>query len=121
MARHTVCRLEDLPVGKIVPANVGRARIVLSRTESGEVKAFAGRCPHQGAHLEYGCITDLTEGERPNEVRVDKTCSVLRCPWHGFEFSLATGQAVVADDRGRFLKLRNYEVQIDGDDVVVVT
>ena len=121
MARHTVCRLEDLPVGKIVPANAGRARIVLSREETGEVRAFAGRCPHQGAHLEFGCITDLTEGERPNEISVDKSCSVLRCPWHGFEFSLATGQAVVADERGRFLKLRSYEVQIDGDDVIVVT
>lgn len=121
MARHTVCRLKDLRVGEMMPANAGRARIVLSRLENGDVRAYAGRCPHQGAHLEYGCITDLTEAERPNEITVDKSCSVLRCPWHGFEFSLATGQAVVADERGRFLKLRTYEVQIDGDDVVVVT
>ena len=121
MARHTVCRVQDLPVGEIVPVNAGRARLVLSRLKTGEVKAYAGRCPHQGAYLEFGCISGLTEAERPNEVSVDPSCSVLRCPWHGFEFSLENGQAVVADDHGRFLKLRPFDVQIEGDDVIVVT
>lgn len=121
MARHTVCKLTDLKDGEIVPATVENRRIIVSRLPTGEVKAFTGRCPHQGACLEYGLVTDLVEGETVNEISVDKTCSVLRCPWHGFEFSLMTGQAVVANSLGKYLRLRSFDVEIDGEDVVVVT
>ena len=120
MARHTVCKLSDVMKGKIVPATVGRAVIVISRDATGEVRAFAGRCPHQGARLEFGQVTEMVEGETVNDLSVDKTHHVLRCPWHGFEFSLNTGQAVVQNAIGKYLRLRRYEVEIDGDDVIVV-
>lgn len=121
MARYTVCKVADLEEGKIVPATAGKARIVLSRLANGEIRAYTGRCPHQGAPLEYGCVTSLVAGDHLNEITVDASCNVLRCPWHGFEFSLATGQAVVQNTLGKYLRLRRYEVEIDGDDVVVVT
>jgi len=121
MARHTVCKVSDVTQGKVFPANVGKARIVISRDTSGEVRAFAGRCPHQGACLEFGQVTEMVEGETVNDLTVDKAHHVLRCPWHGFEFSLHTGQAVVQNNIGKYLRLRRYEVEIDGDDVIVVT
>lgn len=121
MARHTVCKLADVRQGEIYPAMVGKARIVLSRTPDGEVKAYTGRCPHQGACLEFGLITEMVEGDHLNDITVDKDHCVLRCPWHGFEYSLSTGQAVVQNAIGKYLRLRAYEVEIEGDDVVVVT
>lgn len=121
MARHTVCKVSDVRQGEVWPAMVGKARILLSRSPNGDIRAYAGRCPHQGAPLEYGCVVDLVEGDHLNEISVDKSCNVLRCPWHGFEFSLATGQAVVQNAIGKYLRLRTYEVEIKGDDVVIVT
>lgn len=121
MARHAVCKVSDVEEGKVFPATVGKARIVISRDTGGKISAFAGRCPHQGACLEFGQVTDMVEGDRLNDLTVDKSHAVLRCPWHGFEFSLQTGQAVVANNIGKYLRLRAYEVEIDGDDVVVVT
>lgn len=121
MARHTVCKLSDVKEGKVFPATVGKARIVISRDTGGDVKAFSGRCPHQGACLEFGQVTEMVEGDTLNDLTVDKTHHVLRCPWHGFEFSLNTGQAVVENFNGKFLKLRRYDVEIEGDDIVVVT
>lgn len=121
MARHTVCKLSEVKEGEIFPATVDKARIVLSRDADGEVKAYMGRCPHQGACLEFGLVTELVEGDSLNDLKVDKSKCVLRCPWHGFEFSLSTGQAVVENHLGKYLRLRKYEVEIDGDDVVVVT
>lgn len=121
MARHTVCKASDLKTGEMIPATVGRVRVLVSRLPNGEVRAFTGRCPHQGAKLEFGCITHLNGGARVNEITVDKACSILRCPWHGFEFSLESGQALVENDNGKFLRLRKFDVETDGEDIVVVT
>lgn len=121
MGRHRVCRLDDLAVGRLTPAALGRGKILLSRLPTGEVRAFASRCPHQGADLEHGCIAGYSDGERPNEIAVVRPGEIIRCPWHGFEFCLLSGQPTVADAGHRRLRLRMYDVEIDGDDVVVVT
>lgn len=121
MARHSVCKLSDIEEGKVFPATAGKARIVLSRNAEGAVSAFTARCPHQGACLEFGHITDMVEGDVLNDITVNKSHAVLRCPWHGFEFSLQTGQAVVANGNGKHLRLRRFEVEIEGEEVIVVT
>jgi nitrite reductase/ring-hydroxylating ferredoxin subunit len=48
----------------------------------GVFHAFNATCPHRGGPLVGG---ELDEG-------------VLRCPWHGYRFALATGQNVVPGD-----------------------
>jgi nitrite reductase/ring-hydroxylating ferredoxin subunit len=41
--------------------------------------------------------------------------AVVRCPWHKWEFDIATGRCL-SDDR---LVVRRYAVRLDGDEVVV--
>ena len=41
--------------------------------------------------------------------------SIVRCPWHKWEFEIATGRSLV-DDR---LRVRQYAVRVDGEQVVV--
>jgi nitrite reductase/ring-hydroxylating ferredoxin subunit len=41
--------------------------------------------------------------------------SIVRCPWHKWEFEIATGRSLV-DPR---LRVRRYAVRVDGDDLVV--
>jgi nitrite reductase/ring-hydroxylating ferredoxin subunit len=41
--------------------------------------------------------------------------SIVRCPWHKWEFEIATGRCLV-DER---LRLRRYAVRVDGDEIVV--
>ena len=114
--RYAVCTLDNLPVGALTPVDVGRAKAVLWRGADGQVHAFPRRCPHQGADLSFGCVSDLTEAERANEITVDPHTKVLRCPWHGFGYALSDGREVA----GEALRLRMLKVEIDGDDVVVV-
>jgi nitrite reductase/ring-hydroxylating ferredoxin subunit len=49
---------------------------------AGMFHAFDATCPHRGGPLVGGA---LDEG-------------VLRCPWHGYRFALATGQNVAPGD-----------------------
>jgi nitrite reductase/ring-hydroxylating ferredoxin subunit len=41
--------------------------------------------------------------------------SVIRCPWHKWDFEIATGRCLV-DAR---LRVRRYGVRVEGDDLVV--
>jgi nitrite reductase/ring-hydroxylating ferredoxin subunit len=119
MAKHIVCRFDELDVGKITPAKIGRTPIIVSKLPSGQVRAMGGRCPHQGAGLEHGCISGRTESEAPNELAFCDYGETLRCPWHGFEFSLIDGRSVVPGTSHLPMKLRFLDVEVEGDDVVV--
>ncbi|WJR75862.1 Rieske (2Fe-2S) protein [Bradyrhizobium sp. NP1] len=121
MAKHVVCKLEELDVGKITSARIGRSPIILSKLPSGEIRAVGGRCPHQGADLSYGCISGTTASDRLNEMTFCNFGETLRCPWHGFSFSLIDGLPVVKDATQMPMKLRFYDVKVEGGDVVITT
>jgi nitrite reductase/ring-hydroxylating ferredoxin subunit len=121
MAKHVVCDISDLEIGKIVPAKIGRSPIIVSKLPSGEIRVVGGRCPHQGAELEHGCISGTTESDAVNEMTFCNYGETLRCPWHGFEFSLVDGLPTVKDETRLPMKLRIYDVHVEGSQVVVTT
>ncbi len=121
MARHSVCKAAEIESGKLTEVLVGRSPVLLSRLPSGEIRAVSGRCPHQGAALRHGCITGTTDAGEPNKLSYGCDGEILRCPWHGFEFSLVSGKPTVADSASLQMKLRIYDVEICGDEVLVIT
>lgn len=121
MAKHIVCKADEVCEGKITAAKIGRAPIILSRLPSGEIRAASGRCPHQGAGLEHGCITGTTCSNRLNETTLANFGETLRCPWHGFEFSLIDGKPLVESRTTLPMKLRLFDVTIENGDVVITT
>ncbi|GBQ67932.1 rubredoxin-NAD reductase [Ameyamaea chiangmaiensis NBRC 103196] len=74
---HDVAALADLTPDSIVPVTVGETAMVLVRT-GGDVRAYAGTCPHKGAPLEKGAVCD----------------GRLVCPWHKASFRLEDGGLV---------------------------
>ena len=106
--------LEDAPgEGMVRMLELGSHRIGLYRV-AGTYHALADRCPHRGAPLCAGTIGTPIETDGPTLI-VGQRRSIVRCPWHKWEFEIATGRSLV-DDR---LRVRRYAVRLDGEDVVV--
>ena len=109
--RHRVCATSELTQGDLKAVKVGRATVVLTRLESGEVRAISGRCPHHGAALEFGCLTGRAHSDTRETISTDRPGEILRCPWHGFEFDLVSGDPLVPGPAGRAMRLRFYKVE----------
>ena len=59
----------------------------------GEYYALANRCPHSGGSLCEGFVTGIAMSNGPNDYRIERKGEFLRCPWHGWEFDIKTGQS----------------------------
>jgi nitrite reductase (NADH) small subunit len=106
--------LRDAPAeGDIRVLEIGGHRVGLFRVGE-SLHALADRCPHRGAPICAGRVTTPVE-VRDGRLELGSRASVVRCPWHKWEFEIATGRCLV-DDR---MRVRRYAVQVDGEDVVV--
>ena len=109
MARHVVAR-----VGEIAP---GAAKMVTVRGRdigifhvNGEYFALLNRCPHEGAPLCRGKLASLVESDMPGEYRMSRHGEMLKCPWHGWEFDIRTGQSW-CDPTNTYVKRYGVTVQ----------
>jgi len=106
--------LRDAPdEGAVRMLEVDGHRVGLYRV-AGNLHALANRCPHRGAPLCAGMIATPLEADGAT-VMLGPRHSVVRCPWHKWEFEIATGRSLV-DDR---LRVRRYAVHLDDEHVVV--
>jgi 3-phenylpropionate/trans-cinnamate dioxygenase ferredoxin subunit len=90
--REVVARAGEVAPGtcKIVTA-AGREIGIFNL--GGEYFALANRCPHEGGPLCQGRIVALVQSEGPGHYRLARPNEFLRCPWHGWEFDIRTGQS----------------------------
>lgn len=108
-----VCRAADVPPGtrKIVRyrgSDVGIFNV------GGRYFAVRNYCPHQGAPVCLGRVGGTMAESRPHEY-IYMDGPVLVCPWHQWEFDLATG-ACLTDARAR---VKIYDVVVEGDKIIV--
>jgi nitrite reductase/ring-hydroxylating ferredoxin subunit len=100
--------------GEIRLIEVGGHRIGLVRA-GGELHALADRCPHRGAPLcssgELATAIETADG-RP---ALGPEHALIRCPWHKWDFEVATGRCAV-DAK---LRVKRHHVWIEGADIVV--
>jgi nitrite reductase (NADH) small subunit len=107
--------LTDAPAhGERRMVELGGHRIGLYRIGE-ELHALADRCPHRGAPLcSSGRIATAIE-LRDGRPMLGAPETLVRCPWHKWDFDIATGRCAV-DAR---LRVRRYAVRVEGDEVVV--
>src|SRR5919202_2338716 len=108
MAKWVVATVDEIPPGarKIVEAD-GRSIGVFN--VNGEYFAVLNRCPHQGGPLCLGNTLGFLRSERVGEFHYSRAGEIVRCPWHGWEYDLRTGQSWF--DPGHVL-VRTYEVSV---------
>jgi nitrite reductase/ring-hydroxylating ferredoxin subunit len=104
-----ICKVEELGVGdrRIVEV-AGRSLGVFN--VDGQYHAIRNVCPHALAPLCRGLITGTTLPGRPGEYTYVKAGRIIRCPWHGWEFDITTGESVFNPHR---VRVKAYEVSIE--------
>ena len=90
--RVVVGKVSDFQNGdrKIVDVNgksVGVFRI------DDQFYAIRNRCPHQWGPLCLGNFAPRAVSSGPGDVHMDDGPPLLACPWHGWEYDIATGQS----------------------------
>lgn len=93
-----VGEMSTLTADKPLRASLGSEKILIFLVNGAPI-ATPARCPHAHGPLHQGEICG----------------TVLTCPWHGWSFDLVTGECEEDPD----LLLQRYDVQVDGDDILV--
>jgi nitrite reductase/ring-hydroxylating ferredoxin subunit len=99
-AFRPVVALDELTIDQIRVFEVDGREIGIVRTNAG-VFALGNRCPHQGAPICAGRVTGTMLASDPDHYIYGEDELVVRCPWHGFEFSLRTGLSYGNVTKGR--------------------
>ena len=111
--RTFVATVDEIPPGAMRLALVGRQGIGVYNVK-GTFYALSNHCPHRGAPLCLGEVDGTVQtGGDPYQLEWERDNEFVRCPWHGWEFEIATGQArAVADYRAK-----SWKVTVDDDSI----
>ncbi len=107
MSKHVVAAERDIPPGGRKLVTVKGRQIAIFNV-AGAYFGVLNRCPHQGGSLCEGILTGLIESDEPGEYRLSRDGEILRCPWHGWEFDIRTGQSYCEPER---IAVKNYAVE----------
>jgi nitrite reductase/ring-hydroxylating ferredoxin subunit len=99
MPFRRVASVADIPAGQGLFVEIDGTGVAVFNAGGGQVYACGAVCPHEDGPLAEGWL----EGD------------VAVCPWHGFDFELATGRCRV--DPG--LSVPVFPARIQGDAVEV--
>ncbi len=100
MARHVVAPTSEIPPGGRKLFRV-RGRPIAIFNLGNEFFGMLDRCPHQGGSLCAGIITGLLQSPEPGKYVTTRKGEIVRCPWHGWEFDIRTGQSYCDPERIR--------------------
>jgi nitrite reductase (NADH) small subunit len=108
--------LADFPENEVRLVDVEGRGIGIVRTAEA-VYAVRNVCPHQGAPICRGTFGGTVLPSRPGTREYGLDNRILRCPWHGWEFDVASGEALFGiSDR----RLVTYGVEVRDGDVFVL-
>lgn len=88
---HHVGSAADLDTGEYLLAEVDGIEIAVYDTEDGYF-AISNFCVHQGGPLCEGPVTGTLSQNDDGTLCFDEDTQVVRCPWHGWEFDIETGE-----------------------------
>lgn len=117
MGMVTVARLADFEDTERRIFEVEGVEIGVFKLADGFV-AYLNRCPHLGGPVCQGLIMPrVEEVVAPDRTSKGMAFSETRrnviCPWHGYEYDIATGQ----HQGGSSFRLKKLELSIEGEEI----
>ena len=90
--RHVVARADEIKPGERKLVDLAGRPVALFNL-NGEYFAIGDKCPHESGSLCKGKITGFADADEPGKYRLTRAGEVIKCPWHGWEFDIRTGQS----------------------------
>lgn len=117
MTTHRVGHVDEVPDDGPLIVTIGRIEIGIFRVH-GQLVAWRNVCPHQAAPVCRGTVTGTALPSRVYQYEYGRDREILQCPWHGWEYDLATGHHLAA---GSTARLRSYPIEIQDDEIYIRT
>lgn len=108
-----VAYTQDIPVGERKLIDIEDKSIGVFNTGT-QFVAVLNLCPHEFAPVCLGKLGGTTLPSKPGEFIWGRENEIIRCPWHGWEFDLHSGECLT--DRRR---LKTYEVSVEDNQIFV--
>lgn len=113
--RFVVARTSEIVPGDRRLVTAGGRDIAVFNV-AGTYYALANKCPHESGPLCRGAIVGLFTADVPGEYRLERPGEFVRCPWHGWEFEIRSGQSYVDPTSTR---VRTFDAHVEpGADLV---
>lgn len=109
MTKYVICPAAEVPPNQRKIVEIAGRSIGIFNV-NGEYYALRNSCPHQGGPLCTGRISGFLTSRVPGEYTYTRRGEILRCPWHGWEFDIKTGQSWFDPQRTR---VRTYPVSVE--------
>lgn len=95
LVRYEAAKSADVPEHGRLVVDIGDRTIGIFRV-GGRLYAYENTCPHQGGPVCQGLVIAAVRERLDSENRsigyaFDESDMRIVCPWHGYEFSIATG------------------------------
>ena len=115
-SERDVGAVADFPGGRPLRIEVdGRSLSLVRRGH--DFYALRDICPHQGGRLSAGTIGGVARAaEVGGPVTQQQQGLILRCPWHGWAYNVATGCSLVEPER---VRVRAFPVRVEAGRVIV--
>ncbi len=121
MSGIVVGKVAEIPEGgrKIIVPFRGRAGIGVFNVK-GKFYALRNICPHKRGPLCTGEVAGISSAYAPPSategvVGYEREGEIIRCPWHAWQFDIATGQCLV-DPK---VRVKTYPTIVAGEDLIV--
>jgi nitrite reductase/ring-hydroxylating ferredoxin subunit len=106
--------VSDFPAKRMRIVDIGARQIGIVRWDD-RVFAVSNLCSHQGGPLCQGVLSARLTAAQPGDLMLDESTPTLACPWHGWEFDLCSGRALL-DPK---LRIRTFSARIADGRVLV--
>jgi nitrite reductase (NADH) small subunit len=89
--KHHVGPVSDLDVGENLLVEINGVELAIYHTKNGFF-AMSNYCVHQGGPMCEGPVTGTVSQDSSGELTYDSDQEVVKCPWHGWEFDIESGE-----------------------------
>jgi nitrite reductase/ring-hydroxylating ferredoxin subunit len=92
--KYLVANINEIPEGGRKIVEVKGMEFGIFKV-NGQIYAWRNVCPHAGAPVCIGKICGTRLPSLVYEYKYGRDNEILRCPWHGWEFDLKSGEHLV--------------------------